>query len=341
MKGLWKEQVVVRDYRSLLNAKETQKAIQKAGTFFENRLASELNLTQVTAPLFLRSGTGVNDNLNGEERPVTFTARALPDLELEIVHSLAKWKRTALAYYGFDRGEGIFTRMNAIRRDEELDPLHSLYVDQWDWERVIGKEERNEETLKSIVRTIYGAIRAAEQHLYESYPQIAPILPETIAFVTSQELEDAYPSLSASERESEIAEKYGAVFVMQIGGRLRSGIPHDGRSPDYDDWTLNGDMILWNPVIGQAFEVSSMGIRVDEAALVRQLELASCEERGELDFHRALLEGRLPYSVGGGIGQSRLFMFLLRKAHIAEVQTSVWPETAEEPFSRANVHFLR
>jgi aspartate--ammonia ligase len=340
MKGLLKETIVVGDYRALLNVKETQRAVQEAGMFFERELADRLNLTLVSAPLFVKAGTGINDNLNGEERPVSFTANAVPGQDLEIVHSLAKWKRAALSHYGFERGEGLFTRMSAIRRDEELDNLHSLYVDQWDWERTISREDRNEDTLRRIVRTIYEVIRAAELHVFSLYPAIRPILPADIVFVTSQELEDRYPSLSANERETEIAKEHGAVFIMQIGGVLRSGSKHDGRSPDYDDWTLNGDIVLWNPVIQRAYEVSSMGIRVDETALRKQLKLAGCEERASLDFHRALLDGRLTDSIGGGIGQSRLYMFLLRKAHIAEVQASVWPDEMVERFGQAEVSFL-
>lgn len=340
MKSLIKEQIAVPGYRTALPYKAMQEAIHEVKARFERKLAEALNLVRVAAPLFVRSGTGVNDNLNGTERPVVFHSASVPDGELEIVHSLAKWKRWTLGRHGFGPGEGLFACMNAIRKDEELDNLHSLYVDQWDWELTIGKEQRTEDTLRRTVEAIYGAIRETERYVCERHSHLKPILPEQVEFLTSQELEDRYPALSPNDRENELARRSGAAFVMQIGGKLRSGIAHDGRSPDYDDWMLNGDLIVWNPVIGRAFELSSMGIRVDEEALLRQLKLAGCEERRNLDFHKAVLERRLPYSIGGGIGQSRLCMLLLGTAHIAEVQASVWPERMEEEYRNGQVAFL-
>lgn len=340
MKGIFKEQIAVSDYRSGRSYKETQTAIHEVKTFFERQLAQILHLIPVTAPLFVRSGTGVNDNLNGTELPVSFHSASVPECGLEIVHSLAKWKRMTLGRFGFEPGEGLYTRMHAIRKDEVLDNLHSILVDQWDWERVIRKEERTEDILRRTVEAIYGAVLMTERHLCEFDPRLKPFLPEQITFMTSQELEDRYPMLPPNERENVVARSHGAVFIMQIGGRLRSGIQHDGRSPDYDDWSLNGDLIVWNPLIERAFELSSMGIRVDEEALLKQLKLAGCEEREELAFHKALLERQLPYSIGGGIGQSRLCMLLLGKAHIAEVQASVWPEQMEQEFLRMQVPFL-
>ncbi|MWC29603.1 aspartate--ammonia ligase [Paenibacillus sp. MMS18-CY102] len=309
-----------------LNVKETYSAMHHLKQTFEQQLSSALNLTHVEAPLIVFSGTGVNDNLNGSESPVRFTASDIGEQSIEIVHSLAKWKRMALQRSGFSNGEGLFTRMNAIRRDEILDDHHSIYVDQWDWERVISHEERTFDTLRQTVESIYNAIKNTEQSINERYACFNKKLPDQITFITSQQLEDEYPNLTPKEREHEAALQYGAVFVMQIGGLLRSGIRHDGRSPDYDDWNLNGDIIVWNPVLQSAFELSSMGIRVDEASLELQLSLSGCEDRKELAFHQALLAGQLPYTIGGGIGQSRLCMFLLEKSHIGQVQASVWPE---------------
>jgi aspartate--ammonia ligase len=277
--------------------------------------------------LFVLKTTGLNDNLNGVERPVSFDASAIEDKDIEIVHSLAKWKRQALKRYGFSKGEGLYTDMNAIRRDEELDCLHSIYVDQWDWEKVISKEDRTPETLKEIVRTIYSAFLDTEAYVYKLYPQFKPSLPKEIFFITTQELEDMYPDKNPKERENLIAKDKGAVFLMQIGAPLESGIRHDGRAPDYDDWKLNGDIIFWYPVLECTFELSSMGIRVDEESLLKQLEVSGCTERKSYPFHKALLNGELPYTVGGGIGQSRICMYFLRKAHIGEVQASMWPES--------------
>lgn len=332
--------IIPEGYSSKLDLRETEVAIKKLKDFFERKLSEKLNLTRVSAPLFVKSNTGINDNLNGVERPVSFDIKAIGGAEVEIVQSLAKWKRMALYKYGFNVGEGLYTDMNAIRRDEDLDNLHSIYVEQWDWEKVIDKKDRTVETLKSTVEAIYDVFKETEKYISEIYPFIEKILPERITFITTQELEDMYPELTPKEREDAICKEKGAVFVMQIGGELKSGIKHDGRSPDYDDWTLNGDIIFWYPVLQRAFELSSMGIRVDEEALLGQLKLADCEERKNLEFHRLLLEGKLPYTMGGGIGQSRICMFFLRKAHIGEVQAGIWPEEMIEECSKNNIFLL-
>jgi len=311
-------------YKSILNLRQTEVAIKKIKDFFEKDLAIELNLTRVSAPLFVGSDSGLNDNLNGVERPVTFDVH--DGGELEIVHSLAKWKRMALRLYGFEADEGLYTDMNAIRRDEVTDNIHSMFVDQWDWEKVIRHEDRTVATLKRVVRCIYSVLRHTETYIAYEYEFIGKMLPEEIFFITSQELEDLYPDCTPKEREYRITKEKGAVFLMQVGGKLRSGKPHDGRAPDYDDWELNGDILVYYPVLDIALELSSMGIRVDEESLQRQLALAGCPERASLPFHSALLKGELPYTIGGGIGQSRMCMFFLRKAHIGEVQSSVWPE---------------
>jgi len=312
-------------YRPRLGLRDMQRGIKILKDQFERNLAVALSLERVSAPLFVTEDSGLNDNLNGVERPVRFDIRDTGE-EVQIVHSLAKWKRWALAQYGFEPGRGLYTDMNAIRRDEELDNLHSVYVDQWDWEKVITREQRTEETLREIVRDIYGALRQTARAACYEFPAVDfPLAPE-IAFVSAQELEDRWPALTPKQREDAICREKRAVFLMGIGGALRSGAPHDGRAPDYDDWTLNGDILVWNDVLGCAFELSSMGIRVDEDALRAQLAAAGCPERAALPFHRALLEGRLPCTVGGGIGQSRLCMLMLRCAHIGEVQAAVWPE---------------
>ncbi len=313
-------------YKDELGIMETEIAIKTVKDFFERELAKNLDLTRVSAPLFVAPESGLNDNLNGVERPVSFGVKEQGDREMEIVHSLAKWKRHALKRYGFEHGKGLYTDMNAIRRDEDTDNLHSIFVDQWDWEKIISKEERNKDTLYSVVKTIYKTLRTTEQYMAGQYEYIEPFLPEEIAFVTSQELEDMYPDMTPKDREYEIAKCKGAVFLMEIGGAMKSGEKHDGRAPDYDDWKLNGDIIVYYPVLDIALELSSMGIRVDETALKEQLEIAGCPERAELPFQKALLAGELPYTIGGGIGQSRICMFFLRKAHIGEVQSSVWPE---------------
>lgn len=311
-------------YTPHLNLRDTEIAIKKVKDFFERDLAIELNLTRVSAPLFVDSESGMNDNLSGKERPVSFDI--FSGKSFEIVHSLAKWKRFALKTYGFQVGEGLYTDMNAIRRDEETDNIHSIFVDQWDWEKIITHEQRTEKTLKSTVKLIYSALRHTEYYITKEYNFIGSLLPEKITFITSGELEDMYPDLSRKEREYEAVKKYGAVFLMGIGGKLKDGEPHDSRSPDYDDWDLNGDIIVYYPVLDIALELSSMGIRVDEAALEKQLKESGCEDRRKYPFHKALLAGELPYTIGGGIGQSRMCLFFLRKAHIGEVQSSYWDE---------------
>ena len=324
-----KNLIIPENYRALLDLRQTEHAIKKVKDFFERDLAIQLNLTRVSAPLFVRRDSGLNDNLNGVERPVSFDIPGIGD-DMEIVHSLAKWKRYALREYGFSHGEGLYTDMNAIRRDEERDNLHSVFVDQWDWEKIISREERNLATLRDTVTKIYTTLRHTERYIAEDYEFAQQFLPEEITFVTTQEAEDAYPALTPKEREYALAKKYGAVFLMQIGGFMRSGAIHDGRAPDYDDWTLNGDIIVYYPVLDCALELSSMGIRVDEDALLRQLAIRGCTERAELPFQKMLLEGKLPYTIGGGIGQSRICMFFLRKCHIGEVQASVWdPEVRD------------
>ena len=315
--------IIPKNYKSRLTVRQTQLAIKKVKDFFERDLAIELNLTRVSAPVFVDRDSGLNDNLNGVERPVSFSIK--DEGCYEIVHSLAKWKRLALRDYGFRTGEGLYTDMTAIRRDEETDNIHSVFVDQWDWEKVITKSERTETTLKRTVKYIYEALRHTENYIVDDYNFIGRLLPEKITFITSSELEERYPDKTPKEREYLAVKEYGAIFLMQIGGALKSGKPHDGRAPDYDDWSLNGDIIVYYPVLDIALELSSMGIRVDEEALARQLKIAGCEERAALPFHRELLEGRLPYTIGGGIGQSRICMFFLRKAHIGEVQSSYWP----------------
>ena len=318
-------------YVNLLgNLENTEKAIKAVKDMFQDNLSAQLALLRVTAPMTVMSGMGLNDDLSGAEKPVSFIVRDM-SASAEIVHSLAKWKRMALKEYGFESGEGLYTDMNAIRRDETTDNIHSIYVDQWDWEKVLRREERTYEMLEKTVRCIYSVLRHTEIYITEEYDFIGRLLPEEIYFITTQELEDMYPDLTPKEREYRITKDKGAVFLMQIGDKLKSGKPHDGRAPDYDDWTLNGDILVYYPVLDIAFELSSMGIRVDEEALVRQLNAAGCPERSELTFHRQLLDGKLPYTMGGGIGQSRMCMFFLRKAHIGEVQSSYWePEMIRE-----------
>ena len=311
-------------YSSHLSIRETEQAIKKVKDFFERDLAIELNLTRVSAPLFVDAKSGINDNLNGTERPVGFDI--FSGEQFEIVHSLAKWKRYALKMYGFEKGEGLYTDMNAIRRDEETDNIHSIFVDQWDWAKIIGKEERTVETLKKTVKLIYAALRHTEYYITREYDFIGNLLPEKIHFVTTGELEELYPDKTRKEREYLAAKEHGAIFLMQVGGKLKDGKPHDGRAPDYDDWSLNGDIIVYYPILDIALELSSMGIRVDETALLNQLQESGCEDRKSLPFHKALLSGELPYTIGGGIGQSRMCMFFLRKAHIGEVQSSYWDE---------------
>lgn len=318
--------VIPEGYKPLLNLKETQIAIKQVKDFFQRELAAELNLKRVSAPLFVSPESGLNDNLNGVERPVSFGVKEQNDKPFEIVHSLAKWKRLALKRYNFNVGEGLYTDMNAIRRDEDTDNIHSIFVDQWDWEKIIPEDARNEQTLHETVKAVYEALRVTEKYMANKYDYVECFLPEEITFVTTQELVDLYPGLSAKEREYEIVKKYGAVFLMQIGDILSNGEKHDGRAPDYDDWKLNGDILVYYPVLDIALELSSMGIRVNAESLAEQLKKAGCEERAELPFQKALLNGELPQTIGGGIGQSRICMFFLRKAHIGEIQVSVWPD---------------
>ncbi|MCM8710209.1 aspartate--ammonia ligase [Clostridium sp. SYSU_GA19001] len=327
-------------YKSHLNLIETEIAIKTVKDYFERSLSEKLNLTRVSAPIFVKSGKGINDNLNGVERAVVFDAKAIKESSLEVVQSLAKWKRMALGRYGFEAGKGLYTDMNAIRRDEDLDNLHSMYVDQWDWEKVILKQQRNEDTLKAVVRDIYQVFKDTEEYLYSYYPVFGKILPEEIHFITTEELEDRHPELTPKEREDVIAKEKGAVFIMKIGDVLKSGEKHDGRSPDYDDWSLNGDIVFWYPVLERAFEVSSMGIRVDKEALLRQLKAADCEDRINLEYHQGIINETLPYTIGGGIGQSRICMFFLRKAHVGEVQASVWTDEIIEECEKNNIFLL-
>ena len=331
---------IPENYKSNLSLIETEIAIKKVKDFFETKLAETLNLTRVSAPLFLENGSGLNDNLNGVERPVSFDMLAIEDSNIEIVHSLAKWKRFALHRYKFEAGSGLYTDMNAIRRDEELDNIHSIYVDQWDWEKVITKKDRNIDTLKDTVRKIFSVFKSTEDFVSSEYPSIERILPKDITFVTSQELEDMYPSLTSKERENAITKEHKAVFILGIGDELKSGKKHDGRSPDYDDWKLNGDILFYDPLFDSAIELSSMGIRVDKMALEYQLQKSGCEDRCNLPFHKALLEEKLPLTMGGGIGQSRICMFFLRKAHIGEVQASIWDEYTHKQCEAANIELL-
>ena len=324
----------------------TEKAIKQVKDMFQNNLSAQLALLRVTAPIAVMKDTGLNDDLNGVERAVTFPIKSLDNATAEVVHSLAKWKRLKLAQLRTPAGRGIYTDMNALRPEEEIDNIHSIYVDQWDWEQTILPEQRTVAFLKQTVRRIYESIKVTENKLYVEFPQIRPQLPEQIHFIHSEELLQMYPTLSPKEREAQAARRYGSVFIIGIGGNLSNGEPHDGRAPDYDDWStpnsdgflgLNGDLMLWNHVLDIPFELSSMGIRVDEEALRRQLKLRGCEERLNLSFHRHLLNGDMPYSIGGGIGQSRLCMFLLQKAHIGEVQASIWPEEQIEECAKHNI----
>ena len=332
--------VIPANYRSELNLYETQEAIKTIKDFFQQALAEQLTLLRVTAPLFVTPESGLNDNLNGVERPVAFDIKEQNGQTAEIVHSLAKWKRYALKKYGFHPGEGLYTDMNAIRRDEVADNIHSIFVDQWDWEKIILKEQRNKDTLKEVVRKVYKAIKKTEKYMSIRYDYIEEILPKDIFFITSEELAEMYPGYSSKEREDKIAKLKGAVFIMGIGDEMSNGERHDGRAPDYDDWSLNGDIIVWYPVLNRALELSSMGIRVDKDALLRQLKLAGCEERAELPFQKSVINGTLPFTVGGGIGQSRLCMFYLRKAHIGEVQCSIWPEEMREEAEYRGIKLL-
>ena len=317
--------MIPKDYKSALNLYDTQIGIKTVKDFFQTQLAKELQLLRVSAPLFVEPSSGLNDNLNGVERPVSFGIKEQGDAPAEVVHSLAKWKRFALKKYGFSMGEGLYTDMSAIRRDEDTDNIHSIYVDQWDWEKIIDRQDRNMDFLKETVRTIYRVLRKTEKYMAIQYDYITEILPEDIFFITTQELENMFPDDTPKQREYHIARAKGAVCVMQIGDLLESGVKHDGRAPDYDDWSLNADIVVYYPVLDIALELSSMGIRVDKDALTSQLEKAGCPERAELPFQKAVLEETVPFTIGGGIGQSRICMFYLRKAHIGEVQSSIWP----------------
>lgn len=337
------------NYTPLLDLKQTELGIKQIKEFFQMNLSSELRLRRVTAPLFVLKGMGINDDLNGVERAVSFPIKDLNDAQAEVVHSLAKWKRLTLADYHIEPGYGIYTDMNAIRADEELGNLHSLYVDQWDWERVMVKEERNIEYLKEIVNRIYAAMVRTEYMVHEMYPQIKPCLPQKIYFIHSEELRQLYPNLDAKGREYEISKKHKAVFIIGIGGKLGDGKKHDGRAPDYDDYTtsglndlpgLNGDLLVWDDILQRPVELSSMGIRVDKEALLKQLKEENQEQRLELYFHKRLVEGTLPLSIGGGIGQSRLCMFYLHKAHIGEIQASIWPEEMRKECTKLNIHLI-
>ena len=330
---------IPENYKPVLDAYDTQRAIAYIKETFQQEFSKALNLKRVSAPLFVTESSGLNDNLNGYERPVSFD---IPDVhaEAQVVHSLAKWKRLALKRYQFNVGKGLFTDMNAIRRDEEVDNLHSVYVDQWDWEKVIAREDRNTDYLKRTVRDIVGAVCETNDALGVAFPSLHTKLDREVFFITTQELEDMYPDKTPKERENEILRQHHTVFLMQIGGKLKSGKPHDGRAPDYDDWDLNGDILMWNPVLQCAFEISSMGIRVDEKSLDRQLTLAGCDDRRSLPFHKMLLSGELPLTMGGGIGQSRLCMLMIGACHIGEVQSSIWDRATTDACRDAGILLL-
>ena len=334
------ELILPENYSSPLDYMETQRAIKKIKDFFQSELAYGLSLRRVSSPRFVAAGSGLNDDLNGVERKVEFTSLDMDEREIEVVQSLAKWKRMALGKYGIRPGHGIYADMDAIRRDEELDNLHSMYVDQWDWEKVITKEQRTDGYLEDVVRKLYIALKNLGDFVNRHYPEIRTELPNEIFFITAQELEDMYPDKTPKEREDLITKEKRAVFIKQIGGKLKSGEKHDGRAPDYDDWELNGDILLWCDVLEKSFEISSMGIRVDEESMIRQLRIANAMDRASLPFHKAILNKELPYSIGGGIGQSRLCMYFLRKAHIGEVQVSVWPDDMIKKCKAAGIQLL-
>lgn len=332
--------IIPKDYHSQLDLHDTQVAIKIVKDFFQNLLSERLNLQRVSAPLFVDPASGLNDNLNGIERPVTFGIKEQDDKRAEIVHSLAKWKRYALKKYGFTLGEGLYTDMNAIRRDEDTDNIHSIFVDQWDWEKIIAREDRTMETLQDIVKIVYKVLRKTEKYMAIQYDYIEEILPHDIFFITTQELCDMYPDSTPKEREYYISKDKGAVCILKIGDKLKSGERHDGRAPDYDDWALNADIVVYYPVLDIALELSSMGIRVDREALLKQLDKAGCPERATLPFQKAIIDEELPYTIGGGIGQSRICMFFLRKAHIGEVQSSLWPEETVKLAEEKGIHLL-
>ncbi len=328
------------NYDPKLSVRDAQEAIKYIRDVFQKELGKELLLSRISAPLFLEKSSGLNDDLNGSEKPVSFTMNALAGEQIEVVHSLAKWKRFALKKYGFQVGEGLYTNMNAIRKDEELDNLHSSYVDQWDWEKVIRKEDRNVETLKSHVRTIFKVIKHMEHEVWYKYPNAVNRLPEDIYFIDTETLREMYPDLSSKERENAICKEHGCVFLMKIGDVLGDGKKHDGRAPDYDDWQLNGDILFWYPLLDCALEISSMGIRVDEVSLYEQLKKEKCLDRLSLPYHKQIIDVELPYSIGGGIGQSRLCMLLLNRAHVGEVQSSLWPSEMIETCRKNNIFLL-
>lgn len=332
--------IIPQNYTSVLSLHDTQVAIKTVKDFFQDLLSERLNLQRVSAPLFVDPDSGLNDNLNGVERPVTFGIKEQEEKTAEIVHSLAKWKRYALKKYGFSMGEGLYTDMNAIRRDEITDNIHSIFVDQWDWEKIISRQERNLDFLKETVRIVYKVLRKTEKYMAIQYDYIEEILPHDIFFITTGELEDMYPQSTPKEREYLICKEKGAACIMQIGDKLKSGEPHDGRAPDYDDWALNADIVVYYPVLDIALELSSMGIRVDENSLASQLEKAGCPQRRELPFQKSILEGELPLTIGGGIGQSRICMFFLRKAHIGEVQSSLWKDEISREAEKRGIHLL-
>ncbi len=335
-----KQLITPQDYQSALNLHDTQIAIKTVKDFFQNLLALHLNLTRVSAPLFVDPLSGLNDNLNGVERPVSFGIKEQNEKTAEVVHSLAKWKRYALKKYGFSLGEGLYTDMNAIRRDEETDNIHSIFVDQWDWEKIISREDRNLDFLRDIVRIVYQCLRKTEKYMSIQYDYITELLPPAIFFITTKELEEMFPDNTPKEREYYIAKEKGAVCIMQIGDALGNGKPHDGRAPDYDDWALNADIVVYYPLLDIALELSSMGIRVDKDSLISQLQKAGCMERKELPFQKAIIEEKLPLTIGGGIGQSRICMFFLRKAHIGEVQSSLWKEEIIKECEKNNIPLL-
>ena len=333
--------ILPKNYSNLLGSVEaTEKAIKAVKDMFQNNISAQLALLRVTAPMMVLSGTGINDELNGVERPVNFPIKDMGEQRAEVVHSLAKWKRLKLAEMGVKPGRGIYTDMNALRPDEELDNIHSIYVDQWDWEKVIRPEDRNIDFLKQTVRRIYEAIKVTENKLFVEFPQIVPQLPEEIHFITSQELLDLYPDKSAKERENAITKKFGAVFIIGIGDKLSNGESHDGRAADYDDWALNGDLLVWDDVLDRALELSSMGIRVNAESMLRQLAAKGEEHKKSLYYHKRLLAGELPQTIGGGVGQSRLCMFLLRKAHIGEIQSSIWSDEMRSACENAGIHLM-
>lgn len=332
--------IIPTEYDPKLSVRQTQEAIRYIRETFQDEFGKQLNLSRVSAPMMVDRATGLNDNLNGIESPVSFTMKDMPTKTMEIVHSLAKWKRNALGRFGFQPGEGLYTNMNAIRKDEDLDNFHSIYVDQWDWEKVITKEERTIAILQQTVRQIFKVIKHMEHEVWYKYPNAVHHLPDEIHFITTQELEDRWPDKTPMEREDLIAKEFGCVFIMQIGGALKSGKRHDGRAPDYDDWSLNGDLIFWYEPLDCKLEISSMGIRVDEVAMAKQLKIAGAEDRLHLPFHQKIMHGELPYSIGGGIGQSRLCMLLLGKAHVGEVQASVWPQEMLDECAAHDIHIL-